>query len=182
MKQSLNVDQSITAADTDESAVRLSALFDDELNDGEALQDLLAHKSDWNLYALIGESLTQSPTTAAIQAPSAGFSRRLAAALEREPAHRGDPQTRVQPPTPDLNPKRRTKWFAWPGLAMAAAIATVVWVAQPLFIEEQAIPLATVSPANADRGVAVSDYTNAHRHFSGPLAVRQASFEPEARE
>ena len=182
MKQSLNVDQSVTAADTDESAVRLSALFDGELNDGETLQDLSAHKRDWAVYALIGESLTQPPTTAATQSPSAEFSRRLAAALEREPAHRGVSQPRVQLPAPDLNPKRRTKWFAWPGLAMAAAVATVVWVAQPLFIEEQAIPLATVSPTDTGNGMAVRDYANAHRDFSGPLAVRQASFEPEARE
>ncbi len=179
MKRPVTADQETTATDTDELALRFSALYDGELNEGEALQDLSVRKHDWDIYALIGESLSQPPTSAAIQAPSAEFSRRMAAALEREPTHTSASQSLVQP---SLVPKQRTKWFAWPGFAMAAAIATVVWVAQPLFVEEPANPLATAGPAAVDSDMAVSDYANAHRHFSGPLAVRQASFEPEARE
>jgi len=138
MKQSLHTNQSITALDADDPAVQISALFDGELSAGDALQDLSAYKRDWDVYALIGESLSQSPTTAAMQAPSAEFSRRLAAALEREPGHKSPVQALRQP---SKTQTRRTQWFAWPGLAMAAAIATVVWVAQPLFIGEQSAPL-----------------------------------------
>ncbi|MFO7748167.1 MAG: RseA family anti-sigma factor [Orrella sp.] len=163
-----------TSEESSVSTQRLSALFDGELNDSDLSPDLFEHKEDWELYALIGESLSQSSQAVPIQLPSSSFGIRMAAALEREPAHGATQQSTTAVPK---GGRVRTKWFAWPGLAMAAAVAAVVWVAQPLFLDDEPLPVAAVSsPASVP---AVSDYTSAHRHLSGPLAVRQASFEPE---
>jgi len=176
MKQSLHTNQSITALDADDPAVQISALFDGELSAGDALQDLSAYKRDWDVYALIGESLSQSPTTAAMQAPSAEFSRRLAAALEREPGHKSPVQALRQP---SKTQTRRTQWLLGP--AWQWLRRSLLWLGRTAIIYRGTVrPVATAAPA-VTSGVAVSDYTNAHRHFSGPLAVRQASFEPEAR-
>lgn len=175
MKETLTSNKSVASDEGSDPVERLSALFDGELDEDDISPELYQYKKDWALYAVIGESLSQSATLAPITAPSPEFGIRLAAALEREPAHSADNQTRLAKPKL-LHP--RTKWFAWPSLAMAAAVAAVVWVAQPLFLGEEPQPVAAVS--SPPSVTAVSDYTSAHRHFSGPLTVRQASFEPEA--
>jgi hypothetical protein len=56
----------------------------------------------------------------------------------------------------------------------------VVWVAQPLLMLDEVVVVSTptVLPQPVVDGASVSDYANAHRQFSGPIAVRQASFEP----
>lgn len=163
-----------TSQESVASTQRLSALFDGELNDCDLSPDLFEHKEDWALYALIGESLSQSSQAVPIQLPSSTFGIRMAAALEREPAHAATQQSIT---AAAKAARVRSKWLAWPGLAMAAAVAAVVWVAQPLFLDDEPLPVVAVSsPASVP---AVSDYTSAHRHLSGPLAVRQASFEPE---
>jgi sigma-E factor negative regulatory protein RseA len=66
---------------------------------------------------------------------------------------------------------------------MAAAVASVVWVARPLLVPEMgqsnaqvaATPATNVVASNADMP-AVRDYVSAHRQISGPSAVRQVSF------
>lgn len=175
----------------------LSAYFDGEfeLFDAELVSsaspladdlDPLEHKEDWAIYALIADSLAQ-PATRALT-PSLTFSARLSAALQREPAHQqvlgaaGDREAVSLPQSAAVKPGAWSRWFSWPGLAMAAAVAAVVWVAQPLLVPDKVVvattPTAVIQPPL--NGQMVSDYANAHRQFSGPIAVRQASFEPEA--
>ncbi|MEI8401409.1 MAG: RseA family anti-sigma factor [Alcaligenaceae bacterium] len=71
----------------------------------------------------------------------------------------------------------------WPSVAMAAAVASVVWVARPLFVPELSAPSAQTAKVNAPSSVvtnleasAVRDYVTAHRQISGPSNVRPASF------
>jgi sigma-E factor negative regulatory protein RseA len=174
----------------------ISAYFDGEFENSDAdllssalpqADDLdpLEHKEDWAIYALIADSLSQ-PAARAFS-PSVEFTARLSAALQREPAHLQAADTaegcEVIPVSQSAaeGPSVWSKWFSWPSLAMAAAVAAVVWVAQPLLIPDEIVvattPTAVIqTPVN---GQVVSDYANAHRQFSGPIAVRQASFEPE---
>lgn len=180
----------------------ISAYFDGEFEQSGAEQlpgvlplaediDPLEHKADWALYALIADSLAQ-PAARALN-PSDDFSARLSAALQREPAHQpvldtAAAQSQRSPSPVDLKPSSLwSRWLSWPSLAMAAAVAAVVWVAQPLLMLDEAVVVATptvvtqpsvVTQPPVD-GRIVSDYANAHRQFSGPIAVRQASFEPE---
>lgn len=145
--------------------------------------DPLEHKADWALYALIADSLAQPATDA--PSPSAEFSTRLTAALQREPVHQRATDTERVRAAATLaqsvtKPSVWSRWFSWPSLAMAAAVAAVVWVAQPLLVLDEAelvVTPTTVTQPPVD-GAIVSDYANAHRQFSGPIAVRQASFEP----
>ena len=71
----------------------------------------------------------------------------------------------------------------WPSVAIAAAVASVVWVAKPLFVPELSAPSAQTANANVQSPVAtnleasaVRDYVTAHRQMSGPSNVRPASF------
>jgi len=172
----------------------ISAYFDGEFeqSDTELLSsasplstdlDPLEHKEDWALYALISDSLVQ-PYARALS-PSAEFSARLSAALQREPVHqlavdKGQDRQATSLSQRAARPSAWSKWFSWPSLAMAAAVAAVVWVAQPLLMLDDVVVVATptvVTQPSVD-GAIVSDYANAHRQFSGPIAVRQASFEP----
>lgn len=138
----------------------------------------------WAVYHLIGDAL-RDPT--AMLPVSGEFSSRMSAALARESAHG------VQMPSPTQVPGRRPvagwrqAFLAWPGLAVAGAVASVVWVAQPLFDLEyqsqQAVSVAQTEPANPATRVAEqtrpeSDYVSAHRQLAGPIAVRQVAFTP----
>jgi hypothetical protein len=71
----------------------------------------------------------------------------------------------------------------WPSVAMAAAVASVVWVAKPLFVPELSAPSAQTANVTVQSPVAtnleasaVRDYVTAHRQISGPSNVRPASF------
>lgn len=174
----------------------ISAYFDGEFENSDAdllssalpqADDLdpLEHKEDWAIYALIADSLSQ-PAARAFS-PSVEFTARLSAALQREPAHLQAVDTPVGRLATSVSenaiekPSVWSKWLSWPSLAMAAAVAAVVWVSQPLLIPDE-IVVATAPRAvvqSSVNGQIVSDYANAHRQFSGPIAVRQASFEPE---
>lgn len=145
--------------------------------------DPLEYKEDWALYALIADSLAQ-PAARAFS-PSTEFTTRLSAALQREPAHQlatdtAQDRAAVSVSQRATRPSAFSRWFSWPSLAMAAAIAAVVWVAQPLLMLDEVVVVSTptVLPQPVVDGASVSDYANAHRQFSGPIAVRQASFEP----
>lgn len=170
-----------------------SAFFDGEFDQSlstsptEAGIDPLAHKQDWAIYALIADTLTQ-PSGRAFS-PSAAFTARLSAALEREPVYQlgSDAQgagASKQKPARQTGAKTSTwsRWVSWPSLSVAAAVTAVVWVAQPLLTLDESVVVATpvmeTQPTVA--GAVIADYANAHRQFSGPIAVRQASFEPEA--
>lgn len=165
-------------------ALSLSAVMDGEASAEGIELGLVSVRQRWTLYHLIGDVLREP--TAAVPV-SAEFSARMTAALARETAH----GVSVAPPAQKQPQQRLPKWrqavLAWPGLAVAAAVASVVWVAQPLFGLEQeaqqAMSVAQNEPVNSavqivERARPESDYVSAHRQMAGPIAVRQVAFTP----
>ena len=79
-------------------------------------------------------------------------------------------------------PRRRSPLrLGLSGLAVAAAVATVAWVAQPYLAggspgtETRVLADASLSGSADTSGL--SDYLEAHRQMAGPSAVRQVSFD-----
>jgi len=144
-------------------------------------------RQTWEMYHLIGDTLRSSELGFAGQA---SLSQKISQAIESEPTLSLIPTQARQvsdalpsAPSPDsLKPSGFLRRVAWPSLAMAAAVASVVWVARPFFVPEQSIlPAQQVASADPVRPVdpaAVNDYLQAHRQLSGPAAVRQVSFTP----
>ncbi|KCV29031.1 hypothetical protein CC56_2893, partial [Bordetella pertussis H934] len=69
------------------------------------------------------------------------------------------------------------------GLAVAAAVATVAWVAHPYLTGAptgETRVLADATPASAGDDAGLRDYLEAHRQVAGPSAVRQVSFDAGA--
>ncbi|OZI30425.1 hypothetical protein CAL29_20555 [Bordetella genomosp. 10] len=145
--------------------------------DGEGFEEWLdglevaEGRETWDTYHLIGDVM-RNPELAIT--PSPGFSARLSAALDNE-------LTIVAAPR-----KRRFARPSWrlglSGAAMAAAVASVVWVAQPLLgggtpsQETRVIADATPAASSAEEPV-LSDYLEAHMQMAGPSAIRQVSFD-----
>lgn len=157
------------------------ALVDGELDQAQVTRAIAECKSsDWASYHLIGDIMRRSDAVAPV---SETFAARMAAALEREPAHRPElsirASERVQDVSPSSEPAGWRRWIAWPTIAVSAAVASVVWVAQPLFEGDQS-QVALTSPATAPvvNESALSDYTEAHRQWAGPISIQQASFMP----
>lgn len=151
------------------------------LMDGELAQEDVSlavkhcENKDWAAYHLIGDVMRRSELLTPV---SESFAVRMAAALEREPEHRLPRQSPVKAnkQSPASGWKR---WFAWPTVAVSAAVASVVWVAQPLFDQNQRPQVAYLEPASSPVSEAVlSDYTEAHRQLAGPITVQQASYTP----
>uniref|UniRef100_UPI00333F867B sigma-E factor negative regulatory protein n=1 Tax=Castellaniella defragrans TaxID=75697 RepID=UPI00333F867B len=139
--------------------------------DGEA--DMRADELDtpygrqiWDTYHLIGDVMRSNDL--AIR-PSDRFYARVSAAIDAEPAILA----------PAAVSRRGALRLGLSGLAVAAAVASVMWVAWPaLFSEDQALPqtapvLAQAQPA--DPGLA--DYMAAHRAIVGVGPVHQVSFD-----
>jgi sigma-E factor negative regulatory protein RseA len=62
------------------------------------------------------------------------------------------------------------------GLAVAAAVASVVWVAMPYLTDNEApADIQVLASTNEDTGL--GDYLEAHREIVGASPVRRASFE-----
>ncbi|UOD49585.1 sigma-E factor negative regulatory protein [Orrella daihaiensis] len=157
--------------------------------DGEA--DLQGVKLDshealecWATYHLIGDALREPSATLPV---SAEFAARMSAALAREVTH-GAGALPLAQPRPSLRSSGRWRQavLAWPSLAVAAAVASVVWVAQPLFeLEQGAQPAMVVANEPTTTAARIveqarpeSDYVSAHRQMAGPIAVRQVAFAP----
>ncbi|MDQ8031819.1 hypothetical protein CEG14_06940 [Bordetella genomosp. 1] len=149
----------------------VSAWMDGEGSDDfpEILSSPQARQA-WSTYHLIGDAL-RNPGP--VITPSADFHARLSRALDAE--------------LPIVAaPRRRSHLrMGLSGLAVAAAVATVVWVAQPYVTG--GVPaggrtqvLADAAGPGADDGP-LRDYLEAHRQMAGPSAVRQVSFETGAR-
>jgi sigma-E factor negative regulatory protein RseA len=159
----------------EEVSVTISAWMDGaEL---EAMPDVLKTeqgKETWQLYHLIGDAL-RTPELAL--PPAADFSSRVAQAIAAEP-------TIIAPGA--LAARENNTWmrrYGWPSFAMAAAVASVVWVARPFFVPEMLDSPAQVAVSAPAGKVAssldpstVQSYVSAHRQVSGPAAVRQVSF------
>ncbi|MFY1846848.1 sigma-E factor negative regulatory protein [Achromobacter dolens] len=140
--------------------------------DGEETDDILPGlltregRQTWDTYHLIGDALRNSDLALT---PSANSHARLSRALDAELPIVAAPRRR--------SPLR----MGLSGLAVAAAVATVAWVAQPYLAggssgtETRVLADASVSGSADTSGL--SDYLEAHRQMAGPSAVRQVSFD-----
>lgn len=176
----------------------LSAYMDDELADGadEAEAAVFAYlatgtgRADWDLYHLVGD-VVRTPELAL--PVSSGFHQRFLEALEHETPIVAAPRRTIS--------RRFMTRYGFPGLAAAAAVASVTWIAQPYFggqgapVEFSAsaqpaaapaiVQVAAPSARRAEPSVDVSlgEYLEAHRQIAGRSAIRQVSatsFEPAA--
>jgi sigma-E factor negative regulatory protein RseA len=120
---------------------QISALVDGELDgpQADALLALLARskdRTDWEIYHQIGDALRSDEATPAL---SPDFSERLFARLDAEPVILAPipipQQTIVAASAPVTSTrsssKNRLKRFAVPGMAAAAAVATVAFLTTP---------------------------------------------------
>ncbi|AZY48621.1 sigma-E factor negative regulatory protein [Bordetella avium] len=139
--------------------------------DGEGSEDFLHQlvspqgRKTWDEYHLIGDALRSADL---MITPSANFQARLSRALEAELPIVAAPRRR--------SPLR----MGLSSLAVAAAVATVVWVAQP-YLASGPVSSAPVLAEVSRDDPGLRDYLEAHRQMAGPSAVRQVSFETGAR-
>jgi sigma-E factor negative regulatory protein RseA len=174
----------------------LSSFMDAEAADeGDRLPDFLTSSEGlarWDAYHLIGDVL-RTPDLA--HPVSAGFHARFLAALEQETPIIAAPRR---------NPQRRFMTrYGLPGLAAAAAVASVTWMAQPYFGSQPGLGndfsatmafagprdgqvsqvSAPVAPAaapvltndNTPADMSLAEYLDAHRQISGRSPMRQVS-------
>ena len=145
---------------------KLSAWMDGELTaDWPDNLETPAGRRTWDAYHLIGDVM-RTPDLSVV--PSADFSARLAEALAQEPAI-------------IARPRRHFFKVGLSGLAVAAAVASVVWIARPYLMtpeggETVLAEAATTAPVVS---AGLNDYLDAHRQMAGPNAVRQVSFDGE---
>ena len=120
----------------------------------------------WDSYHLIGDVL-RNPELAI--KPSDYFYARLSKAIDDEPSIVAPRALRRHHPVR----------LGLSGLAVAAAVATVVWVALPyMYGTDAGVQAGAPVMARADEeSAAMYDYLEAHRDVAGINAVRQASFE-----
>jgi sigma-E factor negative regulatory protein RseA len=140
-------------------------------------------RQNWAIYHVIGEAMREP---SAIRPVTSAFAVRMSAALAREPIH-GLAQPVVAPAPSGWRWQRAV--MAWPGVAVAAAVASVIWVAQPLFeFGQQPDQVATFAQNEPAGNIArvfgevepQADYVSAHRQLAGPIGVRQVAFTPGA--
>ncbi|MDS1140956.1 sigma-E factor negative regulatory protein [Pusillimonas sp. SM2304] len=120
----------------------------------------------WDTYHLIGDVL-RNPELAV--KPSDFFYARVSKAIDAEP----------HIVAPRLLRRHGSARIGLSGLAVAAAVATVVWVALPYVSgsgPEQTGTVQIMASAGDDPG-GLRDYLDAHREIAGVNTVRQASFE-----
>lgn len=192
---------------SNEVAVTISAWMDGDAQTSLPSELFTASgHATWQVYHLIGDTLRTPELALSTQA---NLSQRVAQALVAEPAlsasapaqaARHSSPTEAAPTftapvelprlTPALAEARKLtplskllRRVVWPSVAMAAAVASVVWVAKPLFVPELSAPSAQTANVNVQSPVAtnleasaVRDYVTAHRQISGPSNVRPASF------
>ncbi|MGE4370071.1 MAG: sigma-E factor negative regulatory protein [Burkholderiaceae bacterium] len=117
----------------------------------------------WDTYHLIGDVLRSEELAVK---PSDMFYARVSRAIDDEP--------------PIVAPRARARRGFWragvSGVAVAAAVASVVWVALPYLTESGGLGSGTQVIASAD-DPALDHYVQAHRDIVGVGPVRQASFE-----
>ncbi|MGB6105964.1 MAG: sigma-E factor negative regulatory protein [Pusillimonas sp.] len=119
----------------------------------------------WDSYHLIGDVL-RNPDLAI--KPSDFFYARVSRAIDAEP----------HIVAPGMLRRHGSLRLGLSGLAVAAAVASVVWVALP-YVSGGGQPdtaVQVMASAGDDAGV-LHDYLDAHREIAGINTVRQASFE-----
>lgn len=124
----------------------------------------------WDTYHLIGDVLRSEDLAFH---PSERFYARVSAAIDAEPVVLA----------PMAHSRRGMIRLGLSGLAVAAAVASVVWVARPALFGTDAItPDNTPVLAQAADDPALGDYMAAHRAMVGVGPVHQVSFDkPESR-
>lgn len=124
----------------------------------------------WDTYHLIGDVLRSDELAFH---PSERFYARVSAAIDAEPVVLA----------PLAHTRRGMVRLGLSGLAVAAAVASVVWVARPaLFGADTVIPDSAQVLAQAGEDPALGDYMAAHRAMVGVGPVHQVSFDkPESR-
>ncbi|MGB3287759.1 MAG: sigma-E factor negative regulatory protein [Burkholderiaceae bacterium] len=120
----------------------------------------------WDTYHLIGDVM-RNPDLAV--KPSDFFYARISKAIDAEP-HIVAPRSMMR----RQGPVR----VGLSGLAVAAAVASVVWVALPYISGPGSTqPAATQVVASSGDEAGLRDYLDAHREIAGVNPMRQASFE-----
>ncbi len=118
----------------------------------------------WDTYHLIGDVLRSEEL--AIK-PSDLFYARISKAIDAEPAI--------------VAPHRRKSASVRIGLsslAVAAAVASVAWVAAPYFSTVPNVaPTQVLASASTGDDAGLRDYVDAHRQLAGASPVRQVSFD-----
>ena len=118
----------------------------------------------WDNYHMIGDVLRSEEL--AIK-PSDFLYARISRAIDEEPAI----------VAPRVAPLRRYARAGLSGVAVAAAVAAVAWVAVPYFTTvEGSAPVAPIMASGDVDGL--HDYVAAHRDITGVGPLRQASFRP----
>ena len=122
----------------------------------------------WDTYHLIGDVLRSEEL--AIK-PSDFFYARVSKAIDEEPP--------IVAPMPRKHAHLR---MGLSGLAVAAAVASVVWIALPYFSGASGqLPASNVLVASSSGDEAVfHDYVDAHRQLVGVNTIRQVSFDAGA--
>jgi sigma-E factor negative regulatory protein RseA len=153
------------------SQERLSANVDAEdvdFYDQEGIDLLLSQKQNWEIYHLIGDVMRNPDLALKL---SSNLAHQIALRVDQEP-------TFVMPAPAKLKPNRAvSRWQRfWPTLAMAAAVASVVWVARPVIEQMQGTQSTPYfaranAPSLAD-SARLNSYVRAHRDLSGPAVVQ----------
>ena len=168
MQTANNLSQSTEASPREQ----LSAWLDGEQPLSETSSLGQVNRDTWDVYHLIGDVMRSADLATQ---PSQAFQSKLSRALDAE--------------LPIVAAPRRSVAHPWrlglSGAAVAAAVATVVWVAQPYFgtsdgfsRETRVLADASLQASSDDANLAA--YLEAHRQMAGPSAVRQVSFEQGA--
>ncbi|CAM5202740.1 Sigma-E factor negative regulatory protein RseA OS=Castellaniella defragrans OX=75697 GN=HNR28_003035 PE=4 SV=1 [Castellaniella defragrans] len=165
----MNTRRESQAMDDDAWEASVSAWLDGQ-------EDLRADELDtpharqvWDTYHLIGDVMRSEDL--AIQ-PSARFYARVSAAIDAEPP--------IVAPAPVA--RRHLLRISLSGLAVAAAVASVVWMARPAFFggeDASGTPpvLAQVDESAQPADPDLADYMAAHQAMAGAGPVRQVSFD-----
>lgn len=139
----------------------------------------------WTEYHLIGDAMRDPSSLTPV---TQTFEARMSAALARESAHGQmlDLSTPTKMQAPSIWQRLTSMW---PGMAVATALFSVVWIAQPLVGLEQGAEEPVAVQASADRSLTTAadaqgtegikaDYVSAHRHLAGPIAPLQVVYSP----
>ncbi len=147
----------------------LSALVDGEDDLQAADLDAADVRERWDTYHLIGDVMRSEDLALR---PSARLLARVAAAVD------------AQPPivAPARLPRRHLLRLSLSGVAVAAAVASVVWIARPAMLGGEAATTGAPQVAAANEQVdqadpRLADYMAAHQAMAGAGPVRQVSFD-----
>lgn len=181
MESARNLDE-VTRESIDSSAGTAQAVSDfmDAQRDGfDGVVNWGEVRERWRLYHVVREVLQESHPPEPV---TSSFSVRMAAALENEPIHQTPQQATERAKAHSSSVRFWPR--LWPALAVTAAVASVIWVAQPMLVGQSPdASMAFVQPEAAElisaaEGQPQAAYVSAHRQIAAPIAVRQVALMP----